>query len=98
MIRRNAAGFRALLMVADASLATVLLLGLSLWRFGADWAVWWRQIVPVPEGLLIIYAGGWVIALTLNGLYRPRARWSIIREAADVLRATFLLALVTLSV
>ncbi len=98
MIRRNAAGFRALLMAADASLAVVLLLGLSLWRFGADWAIWWRQIVPVPEGLLAIYAGGWVIALAMNGLYRPRARWSILREAGDVLRATIVLALVSLSV
>ncbi len=98
MIRRNAAGFRALFVSADALLAIALLLGLSLWRFGADWAVWWRQIVPVPEGLLVIYAAGWVIALAMNGLYRPRARWSILREAADVLRATIMLALVTLSV
>ncbi len=46
----------------------------------------------------MIYAGGWVIALAMNGLYRPRARWSILREAMDVLRATIVLALVTLSV
>jgi len=98
MIRRNAAGFRALLVTADALLAIALLAGLSLWRFGNDWAVWWRQIVPVPEGLLLIFAAGWVIALAMNGLYRPRARWSIRREAADVLRATILLSLVTLSV
>jgi exopolysaccharide biosynthesis polyprenyl glycosylphosphotransferase len=98
MIRRNAAGFRALLMTADALLAVVLLLGLSVWRFGDDWAVWWRQIVPVPEGLLLIFAAGWVIALSMNGLYRPRARWSIVREAIDVLQATIILSLVTLSV
>ncbi len=52
MIRRHAAGFRALLMAADALLAVVLLVGLSCWRFGEDWAIWWRQIVPVPEVLL----------------------------------------------
>src|SRR5438034_3787201 len=98
MIRRNAAGFRALLMAADALVAVVLLVGLSSWRFGPDWAIWWRQIVPIPEGLLVIYAGGWVVALTMNGLYRPRARWSVLREAADVLRATIVLTLVTLSV
>jgi exopolysaccharide biosynthesis polyprenyl glycosylphosphotransferase len=98
MIRRNAAGFRALLMGADALLAVALLLGLSIWRFGDDWAIWWRQIVPVPEGLLLIFAGGWVIALAMNGLYRPRARWSIVREAIDVLQATIILSLVTLSV
>lgn len=98
MIRRNAAWFRALLMSADALLAVVLLLGLSVVRFGADWAQWWRQIVPVPEGLLVIFAAGWVIALSMNGLYRPRARWSIIREAIDVFQATIMLSLVALSV
>lgn len=98
MIRRHAAGFRALLMAADALLAVVLLVGLSYWRYGEDWAVEWRKIVPTPEGLLVLYAGGWVVALAVNGLYRPRARWSIRREAADVLRATIALALATLSV
>ncbi len=98
MIRRHAAGFRALLIAADALLAVVLLVGLSYWRFGADWAIWWRQIVPMPEALLVLYAGGWVVALAMNGLYRPRARWSIRREVVDVLRATIALALATLSV
>ena len=98
MIRRHAAGFRALLMAADALLAVVLLVGLSAWRFGEDWAQWWRLIVPVPEALLVVYATTWVVALAINGLYRPRARWSIRREALDVLRATFVFALVTLSV
>ncbi len=98
MIRRHAAGFRALLMAADALLAIALLFGLSAARLGRDWAEWWRQIVPVPEGLLLIYAGGWILALAMNGLYRPRARWSIRREILDVLRATVVMALVTLSV
>jgi exopolysaccharide biosynthesis polyprenyl glycosylphosphotransferase len=97
MIRRHAAGFRALLMAADALLAVMLLITLSYWRFGADWANWWRQIVPIPEGLLLIYPLGWVLALALNGLYRPRARWSIRRESLDVLRATIAYSLVTLS-
>ena len=60
--------------------------------------MWWRQIVPIPEALLALYAGGWVLALALNGLYRPRARWSIRREALDVFRATVVMALATLSV
>src|SRR3990170_3804855 len=63
MIRRHAAGFRLLLMIADAVLAILIL-----------------------------------TALTLNGLYRLRARWSLRAEALDVLRATLLMALVTLSV
>ena len=98
MIRRHAAGFRLLLMIADAVLAIVVLVLLSMLRFGSDWAVWWRQIVPEPVAFLALYAIGWVTTLTLNGLYRPRARWSMRAEALDVLRATLLMALVTLSV
>jgi exopolysaccharide biosynthesis polyprenyl glycosylphosphotransferase len=98
MIRRHATGFRLLLMAVDALLAAGLLVGLSVWRFGADWAVWWRQIVPVPEAFLALYAVTWVLILTTNGLYRPRARWSVRHEALDVLRATGVMALITLSV
>jgi len=98
MIRRHAFELRALLMLADAALAVVVLVVLSYARFGPDWAVWWRQIVPQPVAFLALYAIGWVVCLTLNGLYRPRARWSLRGEAIDVLRATLVLALVTLSV
>jgi exopolysaccharide biosynthesis polyprenyl glycosylphosphotransferase len=98
MIRRNAVWFRVLLASADALLAVTLFVGLSVVRFGDDWAITWRQLVRSPEGLLAIFASTWVIALAMNGLYRPRARWSIVREASDVLRATIMLGLVTLSV
>jgi exopolysaccharide biosynthesis polyprenyl glycosylphosphotransferase len=98
MIRRHYLGFRLLLMGADALMAVSLLVGLSIWRFGSDWAVWWRQIIPRPEAFLALYALTWVIALTLQGLYRPRARWSLLREASDVIRATVVMALATLAV
>jgi exopolysaccharide biosynthesis polyprenyl glycosylphosphotransferase len=98
MIRRHASGFRALLMLADALLAVALLIVLSIWRFGPDWAVWWREIVPEPLAFLVLYAGGWVAVLTMLGLYRPRARWSLMSEARDVIRATAVMALATVSV
>ena len=98
MIRRHALGFRAALMAVDAGLAAALLVVLSIWRFGPDWAVWWRQIVPEPVAFLGLYTLGWVLALTLNGLYRPRARWSLKGEAADIVRATVAMSLVTFSV
>ena len=98
MLRRHAAGLRALLMLTDGLLAAVLLVVLSVVRLGPDWAVWWRQIVPDPVALLVVYSAGWVASLALNGLYRPRARWSIRSEAGDLLRATALMALATLSV
>ena len=98
MIRRYAAGFRALLMATDALLAVAVLFGLSFWRWGNDWSMWWQYIVPVPQVLLIVYALGWVVAVGAQGLYRPRARWSIRREAMDVLRAAATMGVVTLSV
>ena len=98
MIRRNGIGFRTVLMGADAILAIVLFVGLSAWRLGDTWAGMWRQIVPVPEGLFVIYGLGWVVALALYGLYRPRARWSVRSEAVDVIRASIMLGVVTLGV
>lgn len=99
MIRRHATGFRALLMAFDAGLTAAVLVLASVWRFGADhWADIWRDVIPIPELFLAAYALTWVVALTINGLYRPRARWSIWREAVDVMRATLTMAVVTFSV
>ena len=98
MLRRHATGFRLLLMTLDAVLAVVVLVLLSAWRFGPDWAVLWRLVVPEPVVLLALYAVGWVAVLSFNSLYRPRARWSILAEARDILRATLVMALLTLSV
>jgi exopolysaccharide biosynthesis polyprenyl glycosylphosphotransferase len=85
-------------MLTDGLLAAIVLVGLSVVRFGDDWAVWWREIIPDPAALLLVYAGGWVLALALNGLYRPRARWSMRSEAWDLVRATALMAVATFAV
>ncbi len=98
MIRRHAATLRLLLMLTDGLLAVVVLVALSIVRFGEDWAVWWSQIIPDPVALLLLYAVGWVLALALNGLYRPRARWSIRSEASDLLRATLTMAVATFAI
>ncbi len=87
MFRRYAAGFRAILMLADAVLAAVLLVGLSLWRFGPDWANTWREFIPDTGTMLAFYAATWVAVLTLNGLYRPRARWSLRSEEWNLIDA-----------
>ncbi len=98
MIRRHATGFLVLLMALDAVLGVAILVLASYWRFGDDWAVIWRDVITIPEVFLAAYALTWVLALTLNGLYRPRARWSLLREAIDVIRATLTMAVVTFSV
>jgi len=98
MIRRHSATLRGLLMLTDGILAAVVLVGLSVLRFGDDWARWWRQIISDPVALLVVFSAGWVLALALNGLYRPRARWSMRSEAVDLLRATGLMAIATFAV
>src|SRR3989304_4215454 len=88
MIRRHATEFRLLLAMTDALIAVAGFLLASLWRF----------YLPDPTGFLVAYALGWVSVLAVNGLYRPRARWTFQSEAVDVLRATVRMALVTLAV
>jgi exopolysaccharide biosynthesis polyprenyl glycosylphosphotransferase len=97
MLRRHGVRFRTALMLLDAVLAGVLLVVLSVLRFGADWSVYWRYIIPEPAALPIVLGLGWVAILASFGLYRPRARLSIRSEAVDVVRATGVLAAIALS-
>jgi exopolysaccharide biosynthesis polyprenyl glycosylphosphotransferase len=98
VIRRYATEFRLLLAMTDGLIAVAAFLLASYWRFGADWTSLWRLYLPDPSGFLIGYALGWVTVLAVNGLYRPRARWTFRSEALDVLRATVVMAIVTLAV
>jgi exopolysaccharide biosynthesis polyprenyl glycosylphosphotransferase len=98
MLRRHAIRFRTALMLLDACLAGVLLVFLSVLRFGDDWSIYWRNIVPEPIALPVLLGAGWVAILSYFGLYRPRARWSIRTEAIDIAKATAVLLAVTLSV
>src|SRR5689334_5412736 len=84
-------------MAADGVLAALLVAAVSIWRFGPDWQTWWAQIVPEPLVFFALWSLGWIVSLTLNGLYRPRARWSLRSEVVDVVRATILMAGATLS-
>ena len=98
MIRRYGAELRALLMLADAGVSVIVVVVLSAVRFGPEWPVFWREAIPEPLAFLIVYTITWVALLTLNGLYRPRSRWSLFTEAADITRATAAMALLSLSV
>ena len=85
-------------MLADAGVAVVMALALSAVRFGPTWPTFWHDALPQPLAFLIVYTIVWVALLTLNGLYRPRARWSLVTEALDIARATAAMALISLSV
>jgi exopolysaccharide biosynthesis polyprenyl glycosylphosphotransferase len=83
-------------MLADAGLAFVLLILLSIARFGADsWLEVWRPLLEQPALVALGYSLAWVAILWLHGLYRPRARWTIRSEALSIARATVVLGLIT---
>ena len=98
MIRRHGFGFRAALMLLDAALAGVMLVGLSILRYGEDWALIWRQVFTEPVLTPIAIGIGWVAILAYFGMYRSRARWSIRTEAADIVKSAVVLAAVVFAV
>ncbi|MGO9178344.1 MAG: sugar transferase [Candidatus Limnocylindrales bacterium] len=98
MIRRYGAELRALLMLVDAAVALCLPVAVSAFRFGSDWPTVWRLALPEPALFLGLYAAGWVTVLALNGLYRPRAHWSVRSEAAALFRAVVMMVLTCLAI
>ncbi len=95
MLRRHAFGFRTLLMLADAGLAVLLLIVLSVARFGDQWLSTWRPVLDQPLVFAFGYAFAWVGVLWLHGLYRPRSRWTIRSEGLAIGRAVIVLALIS---
>jgi exopolysaccharide biosynthesis polyprenyl glycosylphosphotransferase len=85
-------------MLTDGALAAATLALTSFVRFGADWHVHWDPIIPDSTAFTAVYAMTWVSVLTIGGLYRPRARWSIQTEAVDLFRATLVMAAIVLAV
>ena len=98
MIRRHALAFRVTLMLADGGLAIGLTFLLSVLRFGSEQALpTLNSALPDARAMAIIFAGAWVAALWMHGLYRSRARWTFRSEAGDILRATLTFAVATLA-
>jgi exopolysaccharide biosynthesis polyprenyl glycosylphosphotransferase len=98
MIRRYAAELRLALMTADLLSAVVLFVAISIVRFGDRWQESWARLRLDPWLVALLYALIWLGALLLQGMYRPRSRWTIRSEAFDILRATVLLAVALFSV
>jgi exopolysaccharide biosynthesis polyprenyl glycosylphosphotransferase len=97
MIRRHAIGFRTLLMLVDGLLAAAALGLVSYARFGSEFYVRWLPYLSEPLLFVALYAAAWISVLWLHGLYRPRARWTVRSEALALLRASVVMALITLS-
>jgi exopolysaccharide biosynthesis polyprenyl glycosylphosphotransferase len=81
-------------MLADGVLAFVLLVVLSLVRFGDQWLSIWQPLLAQPAIGGIAYAVAWVVVLWLHGLYQMRTRWTIRGEGLAIARATIVLGLI----
>ncbi len=82
-------------MLADATTAFALFVGLSILRFGTDaWERIWASAGIDARLAAFLYSLALVAVLWVQGLYRLRVRWSRRREALDVTFAVLLLAVV----
>ncbi len=93
MIRRHIPILKTLLMIADAAVAALVLVGVYTIAFARPGAV---DVAPFRPAWVAVtlYAATWVLLLYLQGEYRLRAHWTFRSEVRGVARATVLLALV----
>ena len=86
------------LMVADWASATAVFLLASLVRYGdGDWQEIWSGYGLDIRGVAALWGVAWVAALWHRNLYRLQSRWRFQSEALDILRATVLVAALTLA-
>ena len=95
MIRKFGTELRALLMLADVTVAVVLALTISAIMFPGIRGEFWQRAMPDPRLGLLLLVSAWVMILWIHGGYRPRARWSIRSDARLIARALGLLAVAT---
>ena len=87
------------LMGADGVIAVLVFLGVSAFRFqdGDTAAQLWRNLGVDIRAAAVIFAVTWVAVLWTSGLYRLGVRWRVWTEVRDFLRATIVVAALTLS-
>ena len=96
LTRRHLMTLTMLLMLADFVAASAVFLVVSLIRFEVDpGAVWSVGIDVLPAAFLFAFT--WMSVFFALGLYRLRARWSLMAEVKDVLRGTVAVAVSVLS-
>lgn len=88
MIRRHTTALRLALVLADGLLAIGSFFALSIFLFGAGWQAKWAAEAGVQAvGAAFAFGMAWPATLWLFGFYRARGRWTIRRQAIDLLRA-----------
>jgi exopolysaccharide biosynthesis polyprenyl glycosylphosphotransferase len=87
MVRRYTTALRASLMAADFIGAVVLFVVVSIARYGPGWYQEWGRLGIHPLIAALAYGLGWMALVSLQGLYRVRARYSLRSEAIALVRA-----------
>jgi len=98
MIRRHLMVLRVGLIAVDGlmSVAVFMITAVLRYRDGNTWALW--QAVGIDLRLAaVIFALVWVVVLWAFGLYRLDVRWRFWTEIRDIVRATIVVAALTLS-
>jgi exopolysaccharide biosynthesis polyprenyl glycosylphosphotransferase len=86
------------LMVADACSAAMVFLLVSIARFGdGQWMQIWQGLGLDIRLVAALFGIVWVVALWYRGMYHLRTRWRLVSEALEILRATILVAALSLS-
>jgi len=85
-------------MVIDFLVAAAVFVAVSVARYGATWQESWHQLGADPSIAAATFGLGWVVLVWLQGLYRIRARWSLVSETMALMRAVGILALATITV
>jgi exopolysaccharide biosynthesis polyprenyl glycosylphosphotransferase len=98
MIRRHLMALRVGLMIADGLTAIAVFLIVSVLRFrDGNVAYLWEIIGIDVRVAALLFAITWVVVLWFGGVYRLSVRWRVWSEAGDIVRATLVVAAITLS-
>ena len=98
MIRPHLTLLRLALMIADGLGAFLLFIVLSMIRYGPNWQTTWNQQTALDPYLLAIgYSLAWTTIGWATGLYRLRARWTLLGDLRDVLHMAAIVLVVVLS-
>jgi exopolysaccharide biosynthesis polyprenyl glycosylphosphotransferase len=93
MVRRHTTALRASLMAADFLVAAVLFAVVSMARYGPAWQERWHLLGVNPWLAATAFGAGWTLLISLQGLYRVRARYALRTEAIALAKAGVVLGI-----